>query len=441
MFLYNLRIAAKSLRRNPILTSLLVGAIALGICVSTSFIAIRHMFEKDPLPGKSDQLFYVRLDNWDPTRAYVAENPQSLPTQITYRDMRGLMRSDIPTRQSGMFRARFFVFPDPKQGRPFRQDVRMVFSDFFPMFELPFQYGSGWDKAADAKPEQVVVLGQEMNQRLFGGANSVGRSVKIGERDYKVIGVIDKSWRPNFRFYDLTQSVALPESIFMPFNHVEPQQIFTSGNSDGWKGQDGDGFEGYLNSEQVWIQFWAELPTPEKQQAYREFVNNWVRDQKKLGRFQRPLHTEVTTMPETVEAFGLMPQGIKSMSIVSILFLVVCSLNLVGLLLAKFLARVPEVSVRRALGASKLQVFWQHVVECELVGILGGAIGLALSLGVLKLLTKMINQGNGPGMEIRLDSEMVLVSIFLSLVAGLLAGFYPSWRVCSVAPAMQLKVQ
>src|SRR5216117_414054 len=126
------------------------------------------------------------------------------------------------------------------------------------------------------------------------------------------------------------------------------------------------------------------------------------------------------------------------MSIVSILFLVVCSLNLVGLLLAKFLARIPEVSVRRALGASRLQVFWQHVVECELVGIAGGLIGLALSLGTLKLIARYVPNGRE---ILHLDPEMIVVSIFLSLVAGLLAGMYPSWRVCSVAPAMQLKVQ
>jgi putative ABC transport system permease protein len=132
------------------------------------------------------------------------------------------------------------------------------------------------------------------------------------------------------------------------------------------------------------------------------------------------------------------PPAIKSMSIVSLLFLLVCSLNLVGLLLGKFLARVPEVSVRRALGASRFQVFWQHVVECELVGIVGGAIGLLLSVGALQLIAKSIPQN---AIKIGLDGEMVLISIFLSLVAGLLAGIYPSWRVCSVAPAMQLKVQ
>jgi putative ABC transport system permease protein len=438
MLAYNIKIALKSLRRNPILTLLLIGAIALGICVSTTFIALRHIFEKDPLPGKSQTLFYVRMDNWDAQRAYVAEDPRSLPTQITYRDARALLKSDIPTRQTASFKTNMFIFPDPKVGRPFSQNIRVVSSDFFHMFNLPFQYGGPWDKAADAKPEAVIVIDRAMNEKLFGGVNSVGRTVRMDERTYKVVGVL-APWRPSVKFYDMTQSTtAALEGIFMPFEFTPLLQLGTSGNSDGWKGQDGDGFEGFLQSEAVWLQFWVELPTPEKQSAYREFVDNYVRDQKRIGRFQRPLHTEVTPLPEMMKENQAVPPAVKSMSIVSVLFLVVCSLNLVGLLLGKFLARIPEVSVRRALGASRLQVFWQHVVECELVGIAGGAIGLALSIGVLKVIAKYVPNGVD---VIRLDAEMILVSIFLSLVAGLMAGIYPSWRVCSVAPAMQLKVQ
>src|SRR5688500_20167743 len=102
------------------------------------------------------------------------------------------------------------------------------------------------------------------------------------------------------------------------------------------------------------------------------------------------MNNRVTSLPDLLDEFGAVPPGVKSMSIVSLLFLIVCSLNLVGLLLGKFLARIPEVSVRRALGASRLQVFWQHVVECELVGIAGGTIGLVLSLGVLKLIGQFV---------------------------------------------------
>src|SRR5215217_6896718 len=135
---YNVKIALKSLRRNPILTALLIGAIALGICVSTTFIALRHLFEKDPLPGKSQTLFYVRLDNWDPQRAYVAEDPKSLPTQVTYRDAMALMKSGIATQQTPMFRTTLFVHPDPKVSRPFAENIRVTYRDFFTMFDVPF---------------------------------------------------------------------------------------------------------------------------------------------------------------------------------------------------------------------------------------------------------------------------------------------------------------
>ena len=438
MFLYNLRIAAKSLRRNPVLTALLVGAIALGICISTTFIALRHVYEKDPLPGKSSTLFNVRIDSWDPTRPYDPEDPKSVPPMLTWRDSMALMKSNIPTRQTAMFKYSPFVFPDPKVGKPFRQDTRLVYTDFFPMFNVPFRYGGPWDKAADAKPEQVVVIGQEVNERLFGGGNSVGRTVRLDQRDYKVVGVLDE-WQPVSRYFDMNQGGvgSQVEGIYMPINFTPILEIFTTGNSDGWKGQDGDGFQAYLNSEQTWLVYWAELPTVDKQQAFRDFVDSYVTDQKKLGRLPRAMNNRVTAVPQLLEEFGAVPSGVKSMSIVSLLFLIVCSLNLVGLLLGKFLARVPEVSVRRALGASKFQVFWQHVVECELVGVAGGLIGLALSIGILELISKFIPNGDVIG----LDLEMVGVSLFLSLVAGLLAGIYPSWRVCSVAPAMQLKVQ
>ena len=62
---------------------------------------------------------------------------------------------------------------------------------------------------------------------------------------------------------------------------------------------------------------------------------------------------------------------------VGLLFLVVAAVNLIGLLLGKFLARADEVGVRRALGASRRDVFLQHLVECQVVALLGGAIGVA----------------------------------------------------------------
>ena len=440
MLAYQIKTALKSLRRNPIVTTLLIAGIALGICVSTAFITLRHMYTQDPLPGKSDQVFYVRLDSWGKDESFGggAETfGTSIPDQVTYRDARGLLQSPIPKRQTATYITRMFVYPDPKVARPYQPDIRLVFGDFFEMFNMPFRFGGPWPKDADLKPEQVAVIDDATNQRLFGGENSVGRTIRMGERDYRVVGVLEP-WRPAMRIFDLTRNAfGPPEPIYIPFNFAEPLTLWSFGNNSGWDGQPITNFQDNLNSERIWIQYWVELPDAAAVAAYQDWLGGYILEQKKLGRFQRPLYYKLSTIPELAEEWTLMPAGVRPMSVVSVLFLAVCSLNLVGILLGKFLARIPEVSVRRALGASRAQVFWQHVIECELIGIIGGIFGIIMSLGILGLLARYMQNGEA----LRLDGEMLAVAAFLSLVAGLLAGIYPAWRVCSVPPAMQLKVQ
>ena len=436
MFTYHLKIAIASLRRNPILSALLIGGIALGICVSTAFVTLRHLYTADPLPGKSERLHYVRLDSWG-NKPFDDDDPQSVPDQVTYRDARALLESPIPVRQSPTFVTNMFVHPDPKVARPFQPHVRLVFGDFFDMFGLRFRYGGPWSEEADAKPEQVTVIDHETNQKIFGGENSVGQSLRLGERTYRIVGVLEP-WRPPLRYWEMNRNaMGPPEPIFIPFNHVEPQEIWSAGNNAGWDGGTIETHQDNLNSERTWLQYWVELPDENAKAAYSEWITAYITEQKKLGRFKRPINFRVTTIPDLIEEFGLIPQGVRSMSVVALLFLAVCSLNLVGILLGKFLARIHEVSVRRALGASRAQIFWQHIIECELIGVAGGILGVIGSLGILELLSRYMPNGDA----LRLDGEMLLLAAILSLVSGLIAGLYPAWRVCSVPPAMQLKIQ
>jgi putative ABC transport system permease protein len=439
MLLYHVRIALKSLRRSLGLSAVIVGGIALGIAVASLFSTIRHSLAKDPIPGKSDVLHYVRLDSWDPARPH--PNSDGIPPQLAYRDVVELMKSDIPVRHSGMFKANLYVFPDAKVGRPKRTLVRLCYADFFPMFDTPFKYGSGWDRKADLGPEALVVLGEEMNDLLFGGSNSVGKTVRIEDREFRVVGVMD-TWRPSVKFYDITQmGVQPPEQIFMPLNFVRPMQIRTAGNSDGWKSAPAPGFEGLLVSDQTWLQMWAELPDAAARQRYEGFLKAYVTEQKKSGRFPRPLRVEVTPLMAWMKSQKVTPPEVTAMMVVSLLFLAVCALNLMGLLLAKFLARAPEIGVRRALGASRKHVFVQHIVECELVGLVGGALGVVLAFGGVVAVNgwakALINRPD----LVQFDATMVFLAAGLSLAAGLVAGVYPAWRVCRIPPAMHLKLQ
>jgi len=438
MLAYQLRIAWKSLRRSPAHTLIVGGGIALGVAVSTLFATVRHSFAKDPIPDKSAVLYNVRMDTWGPVDPYPGGKP---PPQVTYQDMVALMRSDIPARQTGTFKASLYVFPDPRVGRPRRELVRLCFSDFFPMFEVPFRFGGPWDRAADRTAERVVVLSDEMNERLFGGEDSVGRSVRIEDREFRVVGVLDR-WRPGVKFYDLTQNpVDVPEPIYMPFAHMVAMQLESSGNSDGWRSPPMAGFAGLLASEQTWILLWVELSSADQVGRYRAFLDAYALEQRKAGRFQRKLDNRVTPVRDLMVEADVMPKEADAMVAVSLLFLLICALNLIGLLLGKFLARAAEIGVRRAMGARRLDVFMQHLLECELIGLAGGAIGLALSFGAIAVVNLWAKSIISRGDFLAMDWAMAGFAAGAAMVAGLVAGLYPAWRVCRIAPAVHLKAQ
>ena len=289
---------------------------------------------------------------WTPgTRPRPHPNKAGLPQQITYRDMAEIMKSDIPLRQSGMYKANLYVFPEPGAGRPTRTLTRMCFADFFPMFDVPFKYGSGWDRAADLGPEPVVVLERRRTTSCSAARTASARRSASRTATFRVVGVLD-TWRPSVKFYDITQqAVQPPEQLFMPFGLMRPMQIRTSGNSDGWKSAPVPGFEGLFVSEAAWIQMWVELPDQDARARYTDFLKAYATEQKTHGRFARPLRVEVTPLLEWLSEQEVTPRELTVMLVVSLLFLAVCALNLMGLLLAKFLARAPEIGVRRALGA------------------------------------------------------------------------------------------
>jgi putative ABC transport system permease protein len=437
MFAYQLRIAGKSLRRTPGYSTIVAGGIALGVAVSTLFATVLHSIAKDPIPDRSDQLFYVRMDSWG-LEPHPGGGP---PPQVTYQDAMALMRSDIPVRQNVSFKSSMYVFPDPKLARPRPEMVRLCFSDFFEMFEVPFRYGGAWDRKADQGPEPVVVLSEAMNERLFGGEDSVGRSVRIEDRQFRVVGVLDR-WLPSIRFYDMTQNPVMgPEDVFMPFHHAERMEIRTDGNSDNWKPFPSSSYAGLLASETVWLQMWVELPGRERFDRYRAFLDAYTLEQRKAGRFQRKLDNRLSTPNQLIEEFQIVPPELKAMFVVSLLFLLICSLNLIGLLFGKFLARAAEIGVRRAMGASRINVFLQHVIECEVIALVGGLVGLPLAAaGVagINLWCLSIYQRRD---LLQMDWTMAGFAAAAALAAGLVAGIYPAFRVCRIAPAVHLKAQ
>ena len=196
--------------------------------------------------------------------------------------------------------------------------------------------------------------------------------------------------------------------------------------------------DGFLQSECVWTQFWAELETPEQVAAYKDYLDNYVREQKRAGRFPRPLNTFVSDVNEWLEVMGVVGNDNRVQLRLSFLFLLVCVLNTVGLLLAKFLGKGGEVALRRAMGASRGAIFAQNLVEVGTIGVLGGVVGIGLAWIGLR---GVENLYEGYQHLVGLDPAMLATAVALSVGAAIAAGLYPVWRVSRLAPAGLLKTQ
>lgn len=437
MFRYYLKLGWLSIRTNPLLSLLMVAAIAVGIGASMTTITVNYTMSNNPIPHKSDDLYYVQLDNWDPND--VDDGGFEPPDQVTYTEAMALMKAKKAYRQIASNRSGLVLEPENVDDRPFMVDARNTFADFFPMFDTPFLYGGGWDDTADDNLEQVVVLSREINEQVFGGEDSVGRTVRMNGMNFRVTGVLD-DWLPMPKFYDVTNNpFDTPEDVYIPFNVAVANELPRNGNTNCWKPADGDGFEAFKASECVWIQFWAELRNETEKQEYMQFLNAYVEQQKELGRFPRPLNNRLDNVMEWMERQEIVAEDAQVMMGLSLLFLVVCLLNTIGLLLAKFMRKTGDISVRRALGARKSDLFKQHMIEAGLIGLAGGVLGVGLTLLGLKGIEILF--GDFVENLVGMDWVMVLTAIGLAIVSALLAGLYPTWQSTRIMPASQLKTQ
>jgi len=439
MFNYYLRLALLSIRRNPILSGLMVMAIALGIGASMTTITINYMMSSDPIPHKSQQLFHVQVDSWDPLSPYDDDKPDEPPEQLTWTEATQLTLAGKAFRQSGMAKSGGVVEPEGQDAKPFQALYRLAYADFFPMFDVPFLYGNGWDKQADDQRQLVVVLSKEMNDRIFGGENSVGRNLRLSGQIFRVAGVLDH-WLPVPKFYDLNNNdFDQPEDFFMPFSLKAELELPNYGNNNCWKTPDGEGFMAVLRSECINSQMWVELPTQADKQAYMDFLDSYVQEQKAFGRFQRPMNNQLSDVMQWLENQEVVTNDAQVMLWLSFMFLLVCLLNTIGLLLSKFSGKAAEIGLRRAVGATKADLFRQHIVETACIGLAGGILGLLFSY--LGLQGIRVLYGDFAENLVQLDLTMVSFAIILALLSSIGAGFYPTWRACNIAPASQLKSQ
>lgn len=436
MFAYYLNLALRSLQRNPALTGLMIVTIAFGVAASMTTWSVFRAVSGDPIPQKSSKLFVPQIDSWGPERRSKTGNP---PDAMSYADAVNLMREHKARYQSAMYAISPSMVPSRVGQHPFYASGHAVFSEFFPMLDVPFRYGNPWSSADDAQRARVAVISSKLNDKLFGGANSVGKTINMDGNNYRVSGVL-KQWNPQPRFYDLVNSGSFnldDEDLFVPFNSAIDAGMSNNGSTNCYAPPAEPGFVGLQHSECVWIAFMVELDDADQVAAYKRFLDGYAQQQRTSGRFTWEPNNRLRSLPEWLDYQHVVPDDTRTSLLVALGLLLVCLINTAGLLLAKFLRRSSEIGVRRALGASRREIYTQFLIEASMVGLAGGVLGLLLTgLGVLGIGWVMPRD---IAVLARVDFSLLAVTLLLAIVATALAGLYPTFRAARVQPAWQLK--
>ena len=431
------KVALHNSKRNKVLTILMVLAISVGIGASMTTLTIMRLLSGDPLPGQSQHIFYPQIDVAPDSSGGEPFDVLDYPTAHELWRARQADQQTMVTSSQVRLRAADMAFA------PRMVPMASVTADFFPMFDVPFQYGRGWRAADDENRERVVVISSQLNEQLFGGADSTGRTIRLGETTLRIIGVL-AAWRPAPLFYklrggrfsngDTAGFYGKTDDVFMPFStslevNAGNFQAFTC-----WATPDQPGH--LENAPCVWVALWVRLDSAAKVASYDRFLHSYAARLKEQGRIRHADNTRLRSLLQWLDFNRVVPADVKLQTALAFAFLTICLSNVVSLLLAKFLRHSPEMALRRALGASKRAIFAQCMTETLVIGVLGGVGGLLLTeLGLY-----LVRRQSVPYVDLAyLDIAMFALTFAVSLAVSLIAGMLPSLRATLIQPAAQLK--
>ncbi len=286
---------------------------------------------------------------------------------------------------------------------------------FFEVFQLPFKYGSPEKALADPSS---IVLSDKMAARVFGDKDPVGEKISVNKIPYIVRGV----FYSNDRFH-------------LPVNFIQPMEAaeIPAERMKKWS----------------WQQFYTyvklrEGTDPQFVEAqFRDVVGKQIdpaqnRPYDYVPHFQ-PLHDVYLHSADFKydQAIRGNITYVKALSIVAVFILLIACFNFVNLATAKSVQRAKEVGVRKAVGASRSQLVVQFIAETLLLTLISVIFAAALT----SLLLPSLNAFTGKQMSFNIFTNplLLLLLLFLTVVVGVLAGFYPALVLSGFQPVKVLK--
>lgn len=427
MLSYYFRLALINVRRSPSLYGLVIVTLSLGVGLLCANLALVNSMASDPFPEKSANLYHISMNTW------ATEDPNEEPFYIIrYRDGKAILESETPKNAAVFYYTGAYV-RDAESTSLSRQKayIRATSPGFFGLTNAPFAYGKGFDTTQG----KGIVIGDSMNRKLFGGGDSVGKSVELEGEIYSIIGVL-KPWHLRPLYYHVTDGNAYnkTEDFFIPLDTALDNDlpIYARSSSS----------ESYNKSSETkdrnvfYIQAWVELENQGAVSAMQSYLDNYSQSLKDAGEHPNDILNELHDLNTWLDKNKIVDERIVAFTYATVLFLFVCVFNASSLLLARFHGAKFEIGLRRAIGASNRQMLIQGLVESTVVGLISAIIALGFSWVFLKISVEFLPRLTNIAV---LDTRILIAGVAIAIVTANLSALYPLIRANRYTISAELK--
>ena len=398
----DLRFGGRMLVKNPGFTLLAIITLALGIGANTAIFTVVNAVLLRPLPyANADELVGIYLSpGGDAQESRFPFEPAAYlnlkKNNKVFTDVAALSNKGWPANLTDA-------------GEPERLQGFQVSANLFPLLGVNAELGRTF-AAEEDRPgtNRVVVMSHELWQRRFGGERAIlGRTLILNNDSYTVIGVLP----PDFRFYSKTD-------VWTPLAFTVAEE--NERNSR---------YLELIARRKAGVSL--AQASAEADRIAQEFINN-----PKAG-----MHARLSS-PQDLLTKEVRPLLLLLLAAVGFVLLIAC-VNMANLTLARGTVRRRELAIRSALGAGRLRVVRQLLLESAMLAVIGGAFGLLLANWTIKFLAaglpEYLADANSRVASLKVDATALGFTLALSLLTTILFGLVPALQLSRVTLSEELK--
>ena len=402
--------AARQFRKTPGFAITTIATLALGIGASTAIFSLVYGVMLRPLPfPRPDRLLW--LQQVDTSAGFTARGEPIAETLSypDYFDWRAETRS-----YSGLASYHHAGMILTGAGDAQQLSGAVVSSNFFRVLGLHPALGRDFLPNEEKPGTRAAILSYGLWQSTFGGSRDIaGKPITLDGNSYVVDGVMPRDMPP-------LESGPTAFWVTLAVDATGKNPLTMQ------RGADWLDVVGRLQPGVAPAQAHAELKALQHALAAQFPDSN------------KP-YTDAIAMPLLDHLVGDYRPALRVLFAAVTLVLLIACANVAGLMLARSSGRAPEMALRSAIGAGRSAIMRQVLLESLLLSLLGGALGVLFSTWILDLLVRLMPKDLPRLDHVSLNAPVLGFAVSISILAGLLFGLVPAWRMSRLDPSLALR--